>query len=157
VSADLLRTIAEATRGATVPAVAPPAPPMPKGQIDPVPLADLLAIAGNRDFGKHLVAGFEADGRDLLEQMTAALEAGDGYALRERAHALQGSAAALGLLALRDQASRLRAAGNETLRAEGRGLVAEIAAAFDPALLRLREEVAAHLGRRASGGNRGDR
>jgi two-component system sensor histidine kinase RpfC len=146
-SADLLRTIAEATGGATAPAGAPPAPAVPKGQIDPAPLADLFAVASSRDFGKQLVAGFEADGRGLLEQMTAALDAGDGSALRERAHALQGSAAALGLVALRDQARRLHAANEETLRTEGHGLVAEIAEAFDPALLRLREEVAVHLGR----------
>ena len=146
-SADLLRTIAEATGGATAPAGTPPAPAVPTGQIDPAPLADLFAVASSRDFGKQLVAGFEADGRGLLAQMTAALEAGDGYALRERAHALQGSAAALGLLPLRDQARRLHAANEETLRTEGHGLVAEIAEAFDPALLRLREEVAIHLGR----------
>ncbi len=143
-SSDLLNTIAAATRAsqaeATVPAAA-----LDEAQVDRTQIADLFAVAPTEEFADRLITGFEADGRDLLRRMGLAVAAEDWGSLRDQAHALKGSAANLGLIALRQEAASLEASGNADLRRAGRSRIADLEQTFDAATGLLRREVARQL------------
>ena len=144
-SADLLKTIGEATRSMQPPATASIAKPSDADQVDSEQLADLFAMLPNKDFGERIIVGFEADGRQVLRQMGEAVDAQDWSALRDLAHALKGSAANLGLVALGEQAARLQDSGDADLRAAARRRIADLGQSFETATGILRREVARHL------------
>ena len=145
-SAQLLKTIAEATR-----------PPQPTAGVagshrnedsecvlDGSQIADLFAYVSTPEFAEQLVGGFETDGRQLLLELGQATARGDWAAVRDRAHALRGSAANLGLVALREEAARVQRSGDADLRHAGKQRIQDLAAAFETATRVLRTEVARH-------------
>ena len=113
--------------------------------MDRAQLADLFAVAPTKEFGDRLIGGFETDGRDLLRRMGVAVTAEDWGSLRDHAHALKGSAANLGLIALRQEAASIEASGNADLRRAGRSRIADLEQTFDAATGLLRREVARQL------------
>jgi len=143
-SSDLLSTIAAATRANRMEAAAPSVPP-DEAQVDRTRLADLFAVAPTSEFVDRLITGFEAEGRDLLRRMDAAATAEDWGSLRNCAHSIKGSAAHLGLIALRQQAASLEASGNADLRGAGRSRIADLEQTFDAAIELFRREVARQL------------
>ena len=132
-SADLLKTIGEATRSTQPPATASVPKPSDAAQIDSEQLADLFAMLPNKDFGERIIVGFEADGRQVLRQMGEAVDAQDWSALRDLAHALKGSAANLGLVGLGEQAARLQDSGDADLRAAARRRITDLGQTFETA------------------------
>jgi two-component system sensor histidine kinase RpfC len=144
-SADLLKTIGEATRSTQPPATASAPKPSDADQVDSEQLADLFAIGLNKDFGERIIVGFEADGRQLLRKMGEAVDLKDWSTLRDLAHALKGSAANLGLVALDEQAARLQDSGDVDLRASARRRITDLGQSFETATGILRREVARHL------------
>jgi two-component system, sensor histidine kinase RpfC len=148
-SDDLLRTIGEATHSTKAPATASTHRPSDADQVDSAQLASIFAIGPNKDFGERLIAGFEADGRQLLRQMSEAVDAQDWSALRDLAHALKGSAANLGLVALREQAARLQDSGDTNLRPAARRRITDLGQSFETATGILRREVARHINNQA--------
>jgi two-component system sensor histidine kinase RpfC len=157
-SPQLLKTIAEATR---TPGPATPAAAIAgehghadsDALLDTAQLADLFAYVSAPAFGDLLVAGFEADSRQLLANMGQAIARGDWGAVRDLAHALKGSAANLGLVALREEASRLQYSRDADLRSRGKWQFEALATTFETANRVLRAEVARHTA--ASAGRHG--
>jgi two-component system sensor histidine kinase RpfC len=148
-SAQLLKTIAEATRpAAPIQPVAGAAAVLGKeasdGHINTTQLADLFAYASSPEFGDRLVHGFESDGHQSLADMTHAITQGDWVRVRDLAHALKGSAANLGLVALREAAGRLQLSGDADLRRTGARQVQTLTVTFEAATRVLRTEVARH-------------
>ncbi len=149
-SAQLLKTIAEATRAAqaaTIPATdgrddvrKEPAEVL----LDATQLADLFAYVSTADFGERLISNFETDSRKLLGELRQVIARGDWCAGRDLAHALKGTAANLGLIALREEAARLQVSGDADLRTSGERRVRDLSNALDAATRALRAEVARH-------------
>ncbi len=147
-SAQLLKTIAEATRPAQ-PAVSTSAAHSHEATeclLDTSQLADLFAYVSTPEFAGHLVAEFEADGRRVLSELGQATGRGDWGAVRDLAHALRGSAANLGLVALREEAGRLQGSGDADLRHGGGQRVQDLTSAFEMGASALRTEVARYKG-----------
>lgn len=77
--------------------------------------------------------------------MNEAVDAQDWSALRDLAHALKGSAANLGLVALREQAARLQDSGDTNLRQAARRRITDLGQSFETATGILHREVARHI------------
>jgi len=122
--------------------VAAPSATSTEEPLDRTQLADLFAYVSTPQFAEQLVGSFETDGRQLLMELGQAHARGDWAALRDRAHALRGSAANLGLVALREEAARVQHRGDNELRYGGKQQVQDLAAAFETATRALRTEVA---------------
>ncbi len=144
-SADLLKTIEEATRSRRSPPTASSPKHSNADQVDSEQLADLFAMLPDKDFSERLILGFEADGHQLLRRMSEAVDAQDWSALRDLGHALKGSAANLGLVSLREQAAWLQDSGDIDLRASAGRRVTDLGQSFETATGILRREVARHL------------
>ncbi|MFZ0791046.1 MAG: ATP-binding protein [Chromatiaceae bacterium] len=145
-SAQLLRTIAEATRGSQAAAHgadgrADAGKEPAEVVLDATQLTDLFAYVSTADFGERLLTNFETDSRKLLAELRQAITRGDWCAVRDLAHALKGTAANLGLIALREAAARLQVSGDADLRASGEGRVRDLSVALETATRALRAEV----------------
>ncbi|MGE0434833.1 MAG: Hpt domain-containing protein, partial [Planctomycetota bacterium] len=116
-------------------AAAPPSAATPAAASDATDAmfdrAALLDDLGDDDFVTTLINGFVADLPGHLTAMSAALEANDLPALRERAHALKSSAANLRAAGLHEQANALELAaadGNREQAATSLAALKDLAA-----------------------------
>jgi len=94
-------------------AAAEPSPASPAANV-PAPIdrhALLARCMGNLEFAGSLLADFEGDLRNRVDQIVGQAEAGDARAAAESAHALKGAAATITAESLRDLAARIEATG----------------------------------------------
>ncbi len=145
-SVQLLKTIGEATRSPEpVMDPAKDAARVPdESVLDAAQLGDIFAYVSTPDFGVRLMSNFETDSEKLLANLQQAVSGGDWCEVRDLAHALKGTAANLGLVALSEKAAQLQDSGDADLRASGEQQLRQLSIALETAIRALRAEMASH-------------
>ncbi len=136
----LLRAIQEHANGQPDIASQPPAT-RSKSNVEPFPAPDdgipvidmdtihaLISIQEDDNFFSNLMTHFYADAQTSIETMDKALPLQDFDAVRDAAHALQGSAGGIGAVALFEQCAALSHADNQLLRGKGKEMLREVKA-----------------------------
>ncbi|WP_456417401.1 ATP-binding protein [Thiolapillus sp.] len=103
----------------SIPADAPPV-------IDMETIQALMSIESSENFFPELKEHFFADAEQSISSMEQGLSRQDMDAVRDAAHALQGSAGGIGALALYAKCERLSKAENAELRKHGRQMIESV-------------------------------
>ena len=105
--------------------------------VDERVLNELSRISNDKTFMPRLLAGFSADGRRLLTEITRALNNEDYQAVRDAAHALKGGAASVGAMQLVQCATRLEKLSAESLMLRRSQLIEDLEGALTRSIERL--------------------
>ena len=113
-----------------------PAPEAPAvgtapGVLDGQALADLEELGSNPAFLKDLIDGFVRDGEVLIGEMRGALDSGQFQRYRDAAHALKGSAGAVGGRSLFDVCARACLLPDHQMPLHGPRLLKEMRGTFE--------------------------
>jgi len=105
--------------------------------IDRQTLDELISLAPDRAFLQRLLGKLKQDGRDLINDMSRAMESNDAAGFSSCAHALKGSAANLGLTRLKLAALGAERISRSELAHHGKSRLTDIRHAFDQGVAEL--------------------